>query len=66
MATGNHLLRQIGFNIDISLQRLLDITQRLYRNMGELKRGLKVFTQGLLRHLVNWHTFGNDEGHFAS
>ncbi|KAH6889953.1 hypothetical protein B0T10DRAFT_459681 [Thelonectria olida] len=60
-ARDSETLRQLCFSVDRSLPRLLDMSQSLRDAMGELKRSLKVFTQGILDHLLGWHVEGDLE-----
>lgn len=60
-ARDQDLLRQIGFNVDMALPKLLSMTETLVTSVEDLRKSLKVFMRGLLNHLYSWHIEGDIE-----
>ncbi|KAH7123404.1 hypothetical protein B0J13DRAFT_566571 [Dactylonectria estremocensis] len=55
------LLRQVGFNVDMALPKLLSITESVRTSVENLANSLKVFTRALLNHVLGWHIEGDVE-----
>lgn len=65
VSTGNAQLNELGFNLDVSLPRILGMADEFRKAIeslrDSLRDSLKVFARGLINHLLNCRIDGDVE-----